>query len=66
MCKLCEIIGDILPRGKTVIEDLVDRILIITYRKSNSGRARSTAGGIATTPTRSVNRTSMVHGADPQ
>jgi hypothetical protein len=26
MCKLCEIIGDILPRGKTVTDVLLDRI----------------------------------------
>jgi hypothetical protein len=32
MCKLCEIIGDILPRGKTVTEVLLDRMLVVTHK----------------------------------
>jgi len=35
MCKLCEIIGDILPRGKTVTDVLLDRMLVVTHRKSD-------------------------------
>jgi hypothetical protein len=35
MCKLCEIIGDILPRWKTVMDVLLDRMLVVTHRKSD-------------------------------
>ena len=31
MCNLCEIIGDILPRGKMVTEVLLDRMLVGTH-----------------------------------